>query len=61
MKFSEINNIQTKTRDGVLPLMGNQWIPLGVKCSLDEKIKLSAILDDACNGGCASMSYQTNY
>lgn len=34
-----------------LPLMGNQWIPLGVKCTLDEKIKLSAELDKACNGG----------
>lgn len=34
-----------------LPLYGNQWIPLGVKCTLDEKIKLSAILDEACNGG----------
>lgn len=34
-----------------LPLYGNQWIPLGVKCTLQEKIKLSAILDDACSGG----------
>lgn len=34
-----------------LPLYGNQWIPLGVKTSLSEKIKLSAILDDACSGG----------
>ena len=34
-----------------LPLYGNQWIPLGIKTSLDEKIKLSAILDKACSGG----------
>lgn len=34
-----------------LPLYGNQWIPLGVKTSIDEKIKLSAELDKACNGG----------
>ena len=34
-----------------LPLYGNQWIPLGVKTSLTEKIKLSAILDEACSGG----------
>lgn len=34
-----------------LPLYGNQWIPLGVKCTLQEKIRLSAILDDACSGG----------
>ena len=58
MKFSEVKNSQIKTRDGVLPLMGNQWIPLGVKCTLDEKIRDSAELDKACNGGCASMSYR---
>ena len=34
-----------------LPLYGNQWIPLGVKTSIDEKVRLSAILDEACNGG----------
>lgn len=34
-----------------LPLYGNQWIPLGVKTTINEKIKLSAILDKACNGG----------
>lgn len=34
-----------------LPLYGNQWIPLGVKTTLQEKIKLSATLDAACNGG----------
>ncbi len=34
-----------------LPLYGNQWIPLGVTCTLDEKIKLSAALDEACGGG----------
>ena len=34
-----------------LPLYGNQWIPLGVKTTLQEKIRLSAELDNACNGG----------
>ncbi len=34
-----------------LPLYGNQWIPLGIKTTLQEKIKLSAILDKACSGG----------
>ena len=34
-----------------LPLYGNQWIPLGVKTTIDEKVKLSAELDKACNGG----------
>jgi len=34
-----------------LPLYGNQWIPLGIKTTLKEKIKLSALLDKACSGG----------
>ena len=34
-----------------LPLYGNQWIPLGVKTSIKEKVRLSAILDEACSGG----------
>ena len=34
-----------------LPLYGNQWIPLGVHCSLAEKIRISALLDKACSGG----------
>ena len=34
-----------------LPLYGNQWVPLGVKTSIQEKVRLSAILDDACSGG----------
>lgn len=34
-----------------LPLYGNQWIPLGVKTSIKEKVRLSAVLDEACSGG----------
>ena len=34
-----------------LPLYGNQWIPLGVKTSIQEKLDLSAQLDAACSGG----------
>lgn len=34
-----------------LPLYGNQWIPLGIKTTIEEKVRLSAILDKACNGG----------
>ena len=37
-----------------LPLYGNQWIPLGVKTTLQEKVRLSAILDKACSGGSIS-------
>lgn len=34
-----------------LPLYANQWLPLGVKTTLHEKIRLSAELDKACGGG----------
>ena len=34
-----------------LPMYGNQWIPLGIKCTLEEKIRVTAILDQACSGG----------
>ena len=34
-----------------LPLYANQWIPLGVKTSIKEKVRVSAILDRACSGG----------
>ena len=39
--------------DGIydLPLYGNQFIPLGVKTTLAEKVSLSAILDKACSAG----------
>ena len=33
------------------PLIGNQWLPLAVKCTLNEKIRVSAALDKACSGG----------
>lgn len=34
-----------------LPLYGNQWYPLGVQTTLQEKIEISAQFDKACNGG----------
>lgn len=34
-----------------LPLYGNQWYPLGVHTTLQEKIEISAQFDKACNGG----------
>jgi len=34
-----------------LPTYGNQWIPLAVRCTLEEKIRISALLDTFCNGG----------
>ena len=37
-----------------LPAYGNQWIPLAVKCTMQEKIRISALLDQYCNGGSIS-------
>lgn len=37
-----------------LPLYGNQWIPLGVKCTIADKLKVSAALDKSANGGSIS-------
>lgn len=34
-----------------LPLYGNQFIPLGIKTTLQERIRISAAFDDYCNGG----------
>lgn len=33
------------------PLYGNQWIPLAVKTTMQQKIRVSAELDKSCNGG----------
>lgn len=34
-----------------LPLYANQWIPLAVRTSIENKIKISARIDEACTGG----------
>lgn len=34
-----------------LPLYGNQFIPLGIKTTLQERIRIAAAFDDFCNGG----------
>lgn len=35
----------------VLPLYGNQWIPLGIKTTIKERTKICASFDSYCNGG----------
>lgn len=37
-----------------LPLYGNQWIPLGVKTSIYDKMSITAPLDNSCSGGAIS-------
>ena len=34
-----------------LPLYGNQFIPLGIKATLNERIRISSAFDSYCNGG----------
>ena len=34
-----------------LPLYGNQFIPLGIKTKLQERIRIAAMFDSFCNGG----------
>lgn len=34
-----------------LPLYGNQWIPLGVKATLKDRIEICSKFDSYCNGG----------
>ena len=40
---------ETVNRD--LPLYGNQFIPLGVKTTLQERIRIASLFDSYCNGG----------
>lgn len=34
-----------------LPLYGNQFIPLGIKTTLQERVRIAALFDGFCNGG----------
>ena len=34
-----------------LPLYGNQFIPLGVKTTLQERVRIASLFDSFCNGG----------
>lgn len=35
-------------------IYSNQWIPLSEKCTIQEKLRLSSILDKLCSGGAIS-------
>ncbi len=34
-----------------LPLYGNQFLPLGIKATMNERIRVAALFDSYCNGG----------
>lgn len=43
-------------------IYSNQWIPLSVKCSIQEKLRVSAILDVKCSGGAiAHINLDSNF
>jgi len=43
-------------------IYSNQWIPLSEKCTIQEKIRLSSILDKKCSGGAiAHINIQNNF
>lgn len=57
MRLSEVRNVKKTNRVrkkeyvDTLPLRGNQWIPLGIHTSLNNRIDISAAFDNFCNGG----------
>ena len=43
-------------------IYSNQWIPLSEKCTIKEKLRLSAILDEKCSGGSiAHINLEANF
>ena len=43
-------------------IYSNQWIPLSQKCTINEKLRLSSILDEKCSGGAiAHINLEANF
>lgn len=57
MKLNNIKNIRKENLHlqrvpvDLLPLRGNQWLPLGVKATLKERVRICSTFDGYCNGG----------
>lgn len=51
VKLCYKDNILYPDKDRGYFIYSNQWIPLMQKCTLQEKIRLGAVLDKACEGG----------
>ena len=53
VKFLQANKLLYRDVKVVdeLPLQGNQWIPLGIKTTLKERIRICSAFDNLCNGG----------
>lgn len=51
-RFQQADEIlypETVVKD--LPLYGNQWIPLGIKTTLQERVKIASAFSEYCSGG----------
>lgn len=48
-RADEILYPETVVKD--LPLYGNQFIPLGIKTTLQERVRIASLFDSYCNGG----------
>lgn len=45
-----------------LPLYGNQFIPLDVKTTIEERVRVAALFDKFCNGGSiAHINFESNF
>ena len=51
VKLCYKDNLLYPDKDRGYFIYSNQWIPLMQKCTLQEKIRLGAVLDKACEGG----------
>ena len=49
MKKDKFFYLKAKIYD--LPLYGNQFVPLGIKTTLQERVRIQAMFDNYCNGG----------
>jgi len=48
-KADELLYPETTVKD--LPLYGNQFIPLGIKTTIQERVRIASLFDSYCNGG----------
>lgn len=54
------DNVYFNTND--FDIYSNQWIPLTERCTINEKIKTAAILDNKCSGGAiAHINLESNF
>ena len=60
VKLCAKDNILFDVHDNFI--YSNQWIPLTEKCTINEKIRTSAILDNKCSGGAiAHLNISNNF